>query len=507
MNTPAVRMSGITKTFPGMYRSVVANDNIDLTIEQGEIHVIIGENGAGKSTLMNILYGLLEPDHGQIEVFGKPVRIPTPQQAIGLGINMIHQHFMLIPSFTIGENIVLGNEPHKNLLLDRRTIRGIVRELSDGIGMSVDPDRLIQDTAVGVQQRVEILKSLYRKTRILILDEPTAVLTPQEIDELFNSLRSLAAQGTTIILITHKLPEVMAIAHRVTVLRDGAVIGHLDYDDLEEHRMAEMMTGRPFIWKEFARARETGDPVLEARDLFYEDERRVAVVNGVSISVHAGEIVGIAGVAHNGQEELGEILTGQRRTISGSIHLNGIEISQFSVRRVREMGLGHIPDDRYGEGCAHEASLSRNLIMGLHYKPPLGGRLFLKQLQVNNWADSLIEEYAIKTNHRDMPIRSLSGGNVQKAIVAREMKIASNCLIAEQPSRGIDIGAAEFVYDRIYELRNNGAGILLISNDLNEVLRLSDRILVIYNGRIVGERLPDQTTPENLGLLMAGIQS
>nr|MBN1228650.1 ABC transporter ATP-binding protein [Anaerolineae bacterium] len=500
-------MTGITKSFPGLYRSVLANDRVDLSIEKGEIHVIIGENGAGKSTLMNILYGLLEPDQGHIEVLGKPVQISSPQRAIDLGINMIHQHFMLIPSFTIGENIVLGDEPHLSLLLDRRKIRRIVKELSEESGMTVNPDSVVRDTAVGVQQRVEILKSLYRQARILILDEPTAVLTPQEIDELFQALRTLARQGATIILITHKLPEVMAIADRVTVLRDGAVVGRLEREELEEQRMAEMMTGRPFIWKEFVRAKQTGEPVLTVHELHYRDERGIPVVNGVSFSIRAGEIVGIAGVAHNGQEELGELITGQRSSISGSIHLQGKDITNASVRHIREMGMGHIPDDRYGEGCAREASLSRNLIMGLHDHPPLGGSFFLKQGQINRWVGKLIDEYAIKTNHQDMPIQSLSGGNVQKAIVAREMNIAHRCLIAEQPSRGIDIGAAEFIYDRINELRSQGAGILLISTDLNEILRLSDRILVIYNGRIVGERSPEQTSPEALGLLMAGIES
>ena len=502
----AVSMRGITKAFPGIYRSVLANDDIDLTVEKGEIHVIVGENGAGKTTLMNILYGMFPPDEGEIRIFDREVKISNPQTAISLGINMIHQHFMLVPSFTVGENIVLGKEPHRQLLLDRRRIRKIVNNLSQELGMEVDADALVADTSVGVQQRVEILKAIYRGAWILILDEPTAILTPQEIDDLFKSLRKLAAEGTTILLITHKLPEVMNIADRVTVLRDGCLVGTLPRNELDEKLLAEMMTGRPFVWKDYARAKNRGEAVLEVEDLHYRDERDVALLNGVNFTLYSGEILGIAGVAHNGQEELGEVLTGQLHASSGAIRFSGADVSGFPVKEIRDMGMGHIPDDRYGEGCAREASVARNLIMGAHDHRPLGGRVFLDDRQVKAWSDRLIKTYDIKTGHRDMPISSLSGGNAQKVIVAREMTIASRCLIAEQPSRGIDIGAAEFVYERIYELKEKGAAVLLISTDLNEVMRLSDRILVIYNGQIVGERRPEDTTPKELGLLMAGLQ-
>ena len=506
MSEIAVSMSEITKVFPGIYRSVVANNRISLSIEKGEIHVVVGENGAGKTTLMNVLYGMVQPDQGGISIFGKHVKIPNPQSAIDLGINMIHQHFMLVPSFTVAENIVLGHEPVSNLLLDRKQMNKTVESLSEGLGLMVDPNKRVRDTTVSVQQRVEILKAIYRGAKILILDEPTAVLTPQEIDDFLNLLRRLSKEGTTIILITHKLPEVKAIADKVSVLRDGNLVGQVDRDEIDERKLAEMMTGRTFIAKKFNPSDlNEKKPILEISDASCLDDRGLPALNDISFSLNSGEILGIAGVAHNGQDELGEMLTGQRPLTSGEIRLDGRDISNFSVRKIRDLGIGYIPADRFGEGCAREAALSQNMIMGAHHNPPLSGKLLFKQKNVDAWSDELIQEYDIKTNHRDMPISSLSGGNVQKAIVAREMKMTTRCLIAEQPSRGIDIGASEFIYERFQDIKNKGAGVLLISTDLNEILRLSDRILVLYKGRIVGERTSDQTSPQELGLLMAGI--
>lgn len=490
-----------------MYRTVIANNKVNLVVEQGEFHVIVGENGAGKSTLMNVLYGLLQPEEGEIKLFGNKVHITSPRTAIDLGIGMIHQHFMLVPSFTAGENIVLGNEPTKVSLLDYAKIRDRVRKLSDELGLDVNPDVCISDTSVGVQQRVEILKALYRGARILILDEPTAVLTPQEIDTLFVALKKLCANGVTIIMITHKLPEVMSVANQVTVMRDGAVVGCYKRDELNEHLLAEKMTGRPWSQDRLTRAPALTDPkvVLEVSHLKCAGDHGLPAVHDVSFQMREGEILAIAGVAHNGQEELAEAIMGQRPISAGEVKFMGRNITNLSVKEIRNMGLGHIPDDRYGSGCARQASVKQNMIMSAHDHPPLGNNLFIKMREVNSWTGKLIQEYDIKLDHPDIPIMSLSGGNVQKAIVAREISTATTCMIAEQPSRGIDIGAAEAIYKRIRDLRDQGYAILLISMDLTEILRLSDRILVIFNGKIVGERDPENTSPKDLGLLMAGI--
>ena len=508
MPPPAVVMRNISKSFPGIQRSVRANDSVDLTVQEGEVHAIVGENGAGKSTLMNILYGLLQPDEGEIEIHGRPALTSHPNEAIELGIGMIHQHFMLVPSFTAGENIVLGAEPTRRGLLARGEIRQLVQRLSEANGLEVDPDVVVGATPVGVQQRVEILKVLYRGARILILDEPTAVLTPREVAELFDSLRKLAAEGSSVILITHKLDEVMALADRVTVMRDGAVVGVRDRSELDEKRLAEMIVGRRVEIESLRKYQKTDDrprPVLGVKDLWCHDERGLAALRGVSFELLPGEILGVAGVAQNGQEMLAEVLTGQRAASSGAVRLDGREITNHTVREIRDLGLGHIPDDRYQEGCAATVTLTRNLIMGAHHRAPIGGRGLLDRRQMDEWADTLIREYDIATEHRDLPVASLSGGNVQKAIVAREMTLARRCLIAEEPTRGVDLGAREFIYQKMAELRDHSVGILLVSSDLTEILRLSDRILVMFNGLIVGERRPEDTSPEDLGLLMTGV--
>lgn len=503
---PAIEMKDITKTFPGLFKSVVANDQVNLTVERGEIHVIVGENGAGKSTLMNVLYGMVEPDQGIIRIQGEDAVVKSPQDAIKLGIGMIHQHFMLVPSFTIAENVILGEEPSRAALVDQKSARKAVLDLAQQLGFEVDPDQEIWDASVGVQQRVEILKALYRGAQILILDEPTAVLTPQEVEVLFGALTKLAEQGTTIVLITHKLPEVMEIATSVTVLRDGKSLGRLTWSELSKSLLAEMMTGRSMSWDRFPHPEIEGENVLEVKDLKGRDDRGLEAVKGVSFSVKSGEILAVAGVAHNGQEELAEMITGQRPIEAGQVMLDGENVTGRSVRDIRDLGMGHIPDDRYREGCAEEASLYRNILMGSHHRPPFSSKGVFQLEQTDELVDHLIEEFSVKAAHSSMPIASLSGGNVQKAIVAREMRMARKCLIAEQPARGIDIGSSEFVYQKIINFREQGGAVLLISTDLTEVKRLSDRILVIYKGQIVGERVPEQTNQKDLGLLMAGVR-
>jgi simple sugar transport system ATP-binding protein len=507
MTFPAIEMRQITKTFQGLYHTIVANRRVNLVVQQGEFHVIVGENGAGKSTLMNVLYGLLQPDEGQILLDGKPIHISNPKVAIELGIGMIHQHFMLVPSFTIGENIVLGNELTRATLLDQKEINKKVREIADAIKLDVDPKALVADTSVGIQQRVEIIKTLYRGAKILILDEPTAVLTPQETEVLFSALKKLCSTGTTTIMITHKLPEVMATADRVTVMRDGEVVGRFERNELSERILAEKMTGREISMGRLTREPRLENPsvVLEVMSLCCNDDRKLPAVRNVSFKLFQGEILAIAGVAHNGQEELVEAISGQRPITSGRVVLNGKDITHKPVRHIRSLGIGHIPDDRYGEGCAKQSSVTKNMIMAAHNKPPLGNWLSIKKRVVNKWVRDEIVHYDIKVDHPDIPIMSLSGGNVQKVIVAREMSMTTRCLIAEQPSRGIDIGATEAIYSRIRDLRDSGVGVLLVSMDLAEVMRLADRILVIFNGQIVGERFPESTNQQDLGLLMAGV--
>lgn len=507
MTIPAVEMRNITKTFPGLYRTIVADHNVDLVIQEGEFHVIVGENGAGKSTLMNVLYGLHPPDEGQILLHGKPVSIPSPKVAIELGIGMIHQHFMLVPSFTIGENVVLGHEPTQAALLNQKAIRAHVKSISENLKLDVDPDALISDTSVGVQQRVEIIKALYRGAKILILDEPTAVLTPQETDVLFAALKKLCTFGSTVIMITHKLPEVMATADRVTVMRDGKVVGRFERHELSERKLAEAMTGRDFSALRLPRAPISKERqlVLDVTDLHCNDDRGLPAARGVSFQLYEGEILAIAGVAHNGQEELAETIAGQRQATAGKVMFQGGDITNLPVRKIRSLGIGHIADDRYGEGCARQASVTKNMIMAAHNRPPLGNQFSINIKAVRNWTRDQIKKYDIRLDHPDIPIMSLSGGNVQKTIVAREISMTTHCLIAEQPSRGIDIGATEFIYNHIRDMRDAGVGVLLISMDLTEVMRLADRILVIFNGRIAGERNPEDTSQRDLGLLMAGV--
>lgn len=500
----AVAMHEITKIFEGE-RTVVANNKVDLFVEQGEIHAIVGENGAGKTTLVNVLYGMLKPDSGRIEINGREVTIGNPRNAIDLSIGMVHQHFMLVPSFTIADNIILGHEPKRFGLVDVKKSKKIVHDFAKMYGLNVDPDWQVQNSSVGVQQRTEILKVLYRGAKILILDEPTAVLTPQETRELFNAMRSLVKQGATILFITHKLREVLEVSDHVTVMRDGKIVGNLKTVDTSEKELANLMVGRELGQKFPARPHTNGDIVLDVQDICCEDDRGLRAVREVSFKVCKGEVVGIAGVARNGQEELAEAIMGDRKITNGRVLFKGEDITNAGTRVIKEMGCGHIPDDRYREGCAKDASVRENLVMGSHYREPLAGLFWLKPKVISRFTDQLINSYDVRTSDPELPIISLSGGNVQKAIVAREMSLAHDLLIAEQPSRGIDIGATSYVHQEIIRMRDRGGGVLLISMELTEILLLSSRILVIYEGQIIGERRPEETNEEELGLMMAGI--
>jgi general nucleoside transport system ATP-binding protein len=499
----AIEMRGIRKEFPG----VVANDGVDFTVETGEIHALVGENGAGKSTLMNILYGLYRADAGTIAVRGAEVHIRHNSDAIRLGIGMVHQSFKLVPSFTVAENITLGMEPHRGILLDKRAVHDSVSQISERFGLKVDPDARVQDLPVGVQQRVEILKTLYRNADILILDEPTAVLTPQETRELFGVIRTLVAGGKTVIFITHKLREVMEISDRVTVMRDGKVIGEKATKDTNPPELARMMVGREVLLRIKKDAAKPGDVVLGVDDLQVRDSRELLSVRGISLEVRAGEILGIAGVEGNGQRELVEAIVGLRPAVHGSISINGKSITTDSVRERREAGMACVPEDRYVRGVALSGTLEDNLIVNCYFKPPMAGKTsgLLNGREIADYANKAIETFDIRTTGKDVPAHTLSGGNLQKVVLARELSSQPSLFIAAQPTRGLDIGSIEFVHQRIVDARDRGAAVLLVSAELEEVMSMSDRIAVIYEGEIVGTIDAALATEESLGLWMAGI--
>jgi simple sugar transport system ATP-binding protein len=495
-----LELRGITKRFPG----VLANDSIDLDLRRGEVHALLGENGAGKSTLMNVLYGLYRADEGEIRVGGEQVTFHSPKDAIEHGIGMVHQHFMLIPVMTVAENIVLGVEPSEHVvLLDYATARSRVRELAGTFGFAIDADAFVQDITVGQQQRVEILKALYRKADILILDEPTAVLTPQEAGELFEILRSLTAEGLSIIFISHKLDEVLEIADRVTVLRRGKLVATLPVEGATEESLARLMVGREVLLEVEKAETTPGEELLRVEGLHVHDDRGVEKVQGVSFEVRAGEIVGIAGVDGNGQTELIDALTGLRRPDAGRIELGGHDVTHDSVRGHFEAGIGHIPQDRQRRGLVLEFSIAENLALHDFRKEPASrlGWLFPRRLVER--AKGLITEFDIRGGAAETPAGSLSGGNQQKVILAREINRDPRVLIAAQPTRGLDVGAIEFVHRRLVEERDQGRAILLVSLELDEILSLSDRILVMFEGAIVGE-FPPTATQEELGLAMTG---
>ncbi|MDO7907430.1 ABC transporter ATP-binding protein [Paenibacillus sp. JX-17] len=497
---PVVELKQITKRFPG----IVANDSISLKLQKGEIHALLGENGAGKSTLMNIVFGLYQPDEGHIEINGQKVMIDSPNKAIELGIGMVHQHFKLVQPFTVTENIILGSEPKAGGRINYRKATAEIKELSERYGLQVNPNAKIHDISVGMQQRVEILKTLYRGADILIFDEPTAVLTPQEISELMDIMKRLVAEGKSIILITHKLKEIMQIADTVTIIRRGKVIDTLKKTETTPNELAEKMVGRSVSFKVDKKPAQPAEVVLQMDHVMSKNKEGISVLNDLNLQVRAGEILGIAGVDGNGQSELIESLTGLRHIDSGKITLLGKDITNQSPRHITESGVSHIPEDRHKHGLVLDFSMSENIVLETYYKQPYSKNGFLNYKAIDEQAARLIEQFDVRTPSIHTKARSLSGGNQQKAIIAREIDKNPDLLIAAQPTRGLDVGAIEFVQKQLIAQRDQGKAVILISFELDEILNVSDRIAVIYEGKIVGEVLPEETNDQELGLMMAG---
>ncbi|SEB02349.1 simple sugar transport system ATP-binding protein [Thalassobacillus cyri] len=495
-----IEMLDIRKEFPG----IVANDNITLQVQKGEIHALLGENGAGKSTLMNVLFGLYQPEKGEIKVRGEKVKISDPNVANRLGIGMVHQHFMLVDKFTVTENIILGSEPKKKGTVDLKKAEKEVERLSELYGLKVDPRAKIRDISVGMQQRVEILKTLYRGAEILIFDEPTAVLTPQEIKELIEIMRALIREGKSIILITHKLKEIMQVCDRCTVIRKGKGIGTVDVAATNPTELASLMVGREVTFSTDKTPANPKDVTLSVKDLTVKDARQVEMVKNLSLDVKAGEIVGLAGVDGNGQSELIEAITGLRKSSSGSIHLNGKPITNLTPRKVTDAGISHIPQDRHRFGLVLDFPVGENMVLQTYNKKPFSKNGILNYKEIYKKAESLIKEYDVRTPSVYTKARALSGGNQQKAIIGREVDRSPDLIIAAQPTRGLDVGAIEFIHKKLIEERDKGRAVLLLSFELDEIMNLSDRIAVMFDGKIVSEVKPEETTEQELGLLMAG---
>jgi simple sugar transport system ATP-binding protein len=494
-----LELKGITKRFG----SLVANDRIDLSVSPGQVHALLGENGAGKTTLMNVLYGLLQPDEGEILLDEKAVHFASPKDAIAAGIGMVHQHFMLVPVFTVAENVTLGHEETlPGGLLDRRRARRDVAELSRRYGLAVNPDALVGDLPVGIQQRVEIIKALVRDASVLILDEPTAVLTPAETEDLFRIIRQLKAGGTSVVFISHKLKEVQAIADTITVLRRGAVVGDKPPSATEDE-LAAMMVGRNVQLKVSKDAARPGDVVLDVEDLTVADETGRVYVNEISFQVRAGEILGLAGVQGNGQTELTEALLGLRPISSGHIRLNGRDLTHSTPRQRLHAGVAYVPEDRQEDGLVGEFSVADNMILDGYDRPPFASGINLDLGAIAKNAAEMVQEFDVRTSSADTPVGTLSGGNQQKVILARELGREHKVLVASQPTRGLDVGSIEFVHRRIVQQRDHGVAVLIVSSELDEIYALADRIAVMYEGRITGFR-PPSVPVEELGLLMAG---
>lgn len=495
-----IEMREITKVFG----EFVANDKINLELRKGEIHALLGENGAGKSTLMNMLAGLLEPTSGEIVVNGQVVKLDSPSKAASLGIGMVHQHFMLVEAFTVAENIILGSEMTKNGVLDIARATREINELSERYGLAVDPSAKVADISVGAQQRVEILKTLYRGADILIFDEPTAVLTPSEIDELMAIMKNLVKEGKSIILITHKLDEIRAVSDRVTVIRRGKSIETVEIAGATNADLAEMMVGRSVSFKTEKQPAQPKEVVLSIQDLVVKENRGVPAVKNLSLDVRAGEIVGIAGIDGNGQSELIQAITGLRKIESGSVELKGQSIVGLHPRQITEMSVGHVPEDRHRDGLVLEMMISENIALQTYYKEPLSKKGILNYTNIIGYAKQLMQEFDVRAASEIVPASALSGGNQQKAIIAREVDRNPDLLIVSQPTRGLDVGAIEYIHKRLIQERDNGKAVLVVSFELDEILNVSDRIAVIHDGKIQGIVTPETTNKQELGVLMAG---
>ncbi len=495
---------GITKRFPG----VIANDSVDLTLHQGEILALLGENGAGKSTLMNMLYGLYHPDEGEIWIKGEHIALKNPRDAIDRGVGMVHQHFQLVDVMTVAENVMLGSEITRRAgVLSRTQAQKAVRELSEQYGLEVDPTAMVEDLAVGTQQRVEIIKALYRHADILILDEPTAVLTPQEASELFRIMKDLTEEGVSIIFITHKLKEVLAIADRIGVLRAGKMVGTTTPEESTQASLAAMMVGRSVILTVEKEKAKPTDVVLTVEDLYVKDDRGHMMVRGVSMELRAGEILGVAGVQGNGQRELVEALTGLRPPEDGRILIGDTDITHYTPRQVTELGVAHIPEDREKHGLVMAYSLADNMVLNNYYQTPYAKNIVMDHKAINKHGEDLVAQFDVRPPNAMSPASKLSGGNKQKVIVAREFSRPTKLLIAAQPTRGIDVGSIEFIHNQIVAQRDRGIAVLVVSAELDEVLGLADRVAVMFDGRIVATLSIEEATREKVGLLMAGSEA
>ncbi|MDO5516546.1 MAG: ABC transporter ATP-binding protein [Clostridium sp.] len=497
-----VEMLNIRKEFPG----IVANDNITLRLRKGEIHALLGENGAGKSTLMSVLFGMYQPERGIIKVRGKEVKITDPNVANDLGIGMVHQHFKLVHNFTVTENIILGCEPRKGLTVDVKSASKKVAELSEKYGLNVDPNAKIEDISVGMQQRVEILKMLYRDAEVLILDEPTAVLTPQEIDELIKIMKNLINEGKSIIIITHKLKEIKAAADRCTVIRRGTYIGTVDVKETSEAKMAEMMVGRPVSFKVDKKPKTPGETVLKIENLNVINNKKVLGLKDFSLEVKRGEILGIAGVEGNGQTELVEAITGMRHVKSGKITFKGQDITNMSIRKRINSGMGHIPEDRQKRGLVLDYTLENNMVLQTYNREPFSKYGLLNKKAIHDYAENIIEQFDVRSGQGGIsPARTMSGGNQQKAIIGREIGLNPDLLIAVQPTRGLDVGSIEYIHKRLVGERDRDKAVLLISLELSEVINLSDRIAIVNGGELIGIVNAAETDENEIGLMMAGV--
>ena len=497
-----LEMRGITKRFPG----VLANDHVDFDVRSGEVHALLGENGAGKSTLMKILYGLYHPDEGQILLNGKPVTIDSPTDSIDLGIGMIHQHFMLVQTLTVAENVALGLPSSRGLITDLDRVTKRILELADIYGLKIDPSAYIWQLSVGQQQRVEIIKALYRGAALLILDEPTAVLTPQEVDELFVIMRQMVRDGHALIFISHKLHEVVSISNRISVLRDGRLIGTRSTSDTTKQSLANWMVGREIGFAPDRGEVQRGEVRLELEDVSCGSDRGTPGLRGVSVEVRSGEILGIAGVSGNGQRELAEAITGLRKVTGGKVRLEGEDVTNMLPAELTDRMLSYIPEERMKDGMIKDFSVAENMVLREHQKPPYSRFGFLNLREISQNSDNLIAKFQVKTPSHETLAKNLSGGNIQKVVIARELSRNPRVIVAAQPTRGLDIGATEYVRQQLIEQRVGGAAVLLISEDLDEIMALSDRIAVIYEGQIMDILPREKATPQKLGLLMAGVK-